>query len=279
MRLIELPRHKLEEVRGVMERFLYRVRYNIAFYKASRSGEYARFHDAISDAIRQQILVYATREKVEELAKVEKAVQQLTDEGILDKLEPYWIPLLSIIEEEELDRFYKWAGEFGGNVALDKLGIDDDFVLTSEDVLDGLMDRKDFLVDTVDESTRSWIARTIEDAKKRDVSPTAVARLFRDVADRRGELRADKIAETETMWAMNYVEWLTYKKNGVTEKYWVTTYDERTCEICQANEAVGWIGIDEKFPSGDLHPLAHVLCRCFLKIRDSNYGNNPWHGS
>ncbi len=36
------------------------------------------------------------------------------------------------------------------------------------------------------------------------------------------------------------------------------------CEICEDNEAQGWIPEDEPFDSGDMEPEAHPHCTCFL---------------
>jgi hypothetical protein len=36
------------------------------------------------------------------------------------------------------------------------------------------------------------------------------------------------------------------------------------CEVCEDNEAQGWIPEDEAFDSGDMEPEAHPHCLCFL---------------
>ena len=45
-------------------------------------------------------------------------------------------------------------------------------------------------------------------------------------------------------------------------KSWSTRKDEQACEACRANEAQGWIGLNELFQSGHRCPPAHVGCRC-----------------
>jgi len=50
-------------------------------------------------------------------------------------------------------------------------------------------------------------------------------------------------------------------------KSWLTVGDDRVCELCAGNEAVGWIPVDDAFPSGHMHPLAHNCCRCCLLTR------------
>jgi len=54
------------------------------------------------------------------------------------------------------------------------------------------------------------------------------------------------------------------------EKKWLSVGDKSVgnkpaaCGICLANDNVGWIPIDDAFPSGHMHPLAHTGCRCCL---------------
>ena len=43
---------------------------------------------------------------------------------------------------------------------------------------------------------------------------------------------------------------------------WSTGKDEQVCEACRANEAQGWIGLNELFRSGHRCPPAHLGCRC-----------------
>jgi len=46
------------------------------------------------------------------------------------------------------------------------------------------------------------------------------------------------------------------------EKFWSTMGDNRVSAGCTENEAVGWILMNEPFPSGDMHPLRFPGCRC-----------------
>lgn len=46
------------------------------------------------------------------------------------------------------------------------------------------------------------------------------------------------------------------------EKSWNTVGDDLVTDECLANEAEGWIPIDDEFSSGDLNPLRFPGCRC-----------------
>lgn len=51
------------------------------------------------------------------------------------------------------------------------------------------------------------------------------------------------------------------------EKSWLTVGDNRVDPHCKANQAQGWIDIDDTFSSGVDRPLDHPGCRCVLLFR------------
>jgi len=88
-----------------------------------------------------------------------------------------------------------------------------------------------------------------------------IARLIRDdFAFSPG--RAMSIAQTETATAWGWGSLRAVSAQGPTEKGWFTQGTGDVCPICIENEAAGWIGIGDKFPSGDAHVPAHTRCRC-----------------
>ena len=279
MMLQGLSQDRLQLIRSALEKFFYKARFNIAFYDASRSEEYRNFRSAVDSAIEKQILRYAKVEKIRRIIKVEKAAKTLTDDKILDKVSESWEPIQDFISDDQMDEFYHWVGEHGGQTALRKLDIlGTAFVLTSAVLIAELVARRKFLAETVDKTTKEWIARTIEEGISRGLNETDIAMMLRNQARSAAEVRADKIAETETMWGMNLAELTTYKKNKVLEKMWVTAHDEKVCEICWGNEGAGWLKVEEEFPSGNLHPLAHIMCRCMLKVKVPEKIVKPWTG-
>ena len=81
--------------------------------------------------------------------------------------------------------------------------------------------------------------------------------------------RAKRIARTELASAYNYGQWESIRQmreSGLVdevEKEWLTADDERTCPICAELDGEK-VRHDEQFSSGQLHPPAHVQCRCSL---------------
>jgi len=78
--------------------------------------------------------------------------------------------------------------------------------------------------------------------------------------------RARLIAQSETGDALSQASLDRMKDMGIEGKEWVTAGDDRVCEICLSNEAVGVIPTDKAFPSGHMHPPGCENCRCALAL-------------
>ncbi len=82
------------------------------------------------------------------------------------------------------------------------------------------------------------------------------------------EARAAMIARTEVMRAQvggNFDVWV---KSGIVKSIkWLTSEDERVCPVCEDNDQVV-VEIGKPFPSGDLIPSAHPLCRCVAIVHE-----------
>lgn len=83
------------------------------------------------------------------------------------------------------------------------------------------------------------------------------------------EVRAGLIAQTESADAYNAGRFDTAKAIGFESKSWETESGS-PCPTCEANEAQGWIGLDEDFDSGDDAPTAHPSCLCVVNFRKSD---------
>lgn len=74
--------------------------------------------------------------------------------------------------------------------------------------------------------------------------------------------RARTIAQNEMGQALEEGAFNSAAKGGDTHKVWITSGDGKVSDICIENQAAGVIPIGDAFPSGDMHPQAHVSCRC-----------------
>ena len=84
------------------------------------------------------------------------------------------------------------------------------------------------------------------------------------------KLLADRkrvIAETETRYATGEANRLEAESRGAKFQAWMTVGDDRVSDVCRNNEAAGWIGLKDKYPSGHQTPPAHPRCRCTIAYR------------
>ena len=74
--------------------------------------------------------------------------------------------------------------------------------------------------------------------------------------------RRETIARTEAREATSTAREVEALARGAKWKHWITTADERLCDICAGNEADGVIPADESFSDGSMKAPAHPNCRC-----------------
>jgi len=83
------------------------------------------------------------------------------------------------------------------------------------------------------------------------------------------ETRSGLIAVTESADAYNAGRQEIASQLGFDEHAWETESGD-PCPECEANEAQGFIDIDEDFQSGDDAPTAHPNCECVVNFRRSS---------
>lgn len=112
------------------------------------------------------------------------------------------------------------------------------------------------------ERVRDLTARALDEGQ----SVRSLARQLRDdyVFSRD---RARTVARTETAIAQGQGAKGAAAAQGRNEKHWITQADDVVDEDCEANEAAGWIGFTEAFPSGVDTVPQHPACRCSVRYR------------
>lgn len=135
------------------------------------------------------------------------------------------------------------------------------------------------LVTRIDDATRNYIHDVLVKGSNEgwgyDKVAKALTERYADFAVGRPQQhiqsRAHLIAVQETAEAYGQANLdvaMDLEEGGLPmEKKWGLSRDERTCEICLGNEAVGWIPIEEPFPSGHHRETAHPACRCNVGYR------------
>ncbi len=171
------------------------------------------------------------------------------------------------------------ALEYGGIAMLGELGMKVRFDLKNPRAVDYLKNYGADLVKGINESTRNTLQTLITQAADEGWSykrtAEAIIDRFEEFAVGRPQAhidsRAHLIAVTETGNAYeegNRVVAKDLQDAGLTmEKSWSTVGDSKVSEGCIANEADGWIAIDQAHASGHQRPLRFPGCRCEERYR------------
>ena len=210
-----------------------------------------------------------------------------------------WLPALGNAQQQTMAGFITMWREVAGNALLagaeltaEELGVKlvqeaqpiegalgIKFGLRNPRAVDYLLRVGADLVAGIDETTKLAIRRIVVQAASEgwsyDRTAKAIIEQFAEFAEGRPqehiESRAHGIAVTEignAYTAGNYAVGEELRDAGLTmQKAWSTMGDEKLCDLCQGNEAEGWIPFDDPFFSGDARPLAHPYCRCDILMK------------
>lgn len=252
----------LHRTRLQIEKFVYQKGTNVALYNAEHSDRYQNFKKAVLRGLTSQINRIAdyknTLPLLISLAKAKSTTPELLSQvSVLVRTD-------SLSEKVNLASYLVWAGEQGGQAGLDKLGIDGIFGLKDDELITYFNDYSRLVIDSVDDYTKQWIATTIQDGKINGLTPFEIAEMLQEEGKAISAIRAERIVLTETAKAMSTIELETAKRNGILEKIWRTSLDERVCPTCSPLENERR-KISENFSVGTDGPPAHVSCRCYFE--------------
>lgn len=148
--------------------------------------------------------------------------------------------------------------------------------------LEKLLSRRGMLIDGINRTTYDRIGTQLAYALQQGLAPSSVSSEIAAILGQASPARtayliqqgytavndvmldperALMIAQTEMSSAVSVAARELYQDSGVELVEWLTA---DPCDICQENEDVSPIGIDETFPSGDTEPPAHPNCVCDL---------------
>lgn len=250
-------------VRLAVNKFLYKAGTNVALYNATRHPRYRRFQDKTEQTILEQIATFIDPAKITEIG--------FDTTPSLDIINKYFTSFGELYGDKQLSSIYVWAGTQGGQAGLDKLGIgkvqkaiEAKFVMRNQKMIAKLMDFKNLMIMSVDNTTKGWIADTIAAGKSEFFTNDEIARLLIEGGRDISKVRASLIAENEVAHAMAWSERQTYILNNVNRMVWVTSEDGTVCPICEenSNQEIDTYGT---FFSGVSEPPAHPRCRCYTE--------------
>lgn len=227
-----------------------------------------RFLAAQAAVIAEQIAVQLGLEKSSQIGQ-ERA------RHIVESITIDWSELPSQTED-----LLATIATMGGELALDQLDLMDDDItrLMGEKAAAWAHDRSaemvgmkwvgDVLVPNPDakwqitEGTRDMIRSTVEQAIDDGWSAQELAKALQE-SRAFGKARALMIARTETAKATMAGAMRGYEESGlVAGKRWLTAQDDLVSPECRKCGAIGVIGLNDTFPSGEKEPPNHPHCRC-----------------
>lgn len=102
------------------------------------------------------------------------------------------------------------------------------------------------------------------------MSPEAIKKQLEREKEKLLRERRETIARTETADAQSTARRFEAEARGARWKYWITTADERLCDICSGNERDGVIPFEATFSGGTRDVPAHPNCRCAVQYVTSD---------
>lgn len=258
-----------------IEGMIYKRGINVALKHAEKSKTYTKFKTDLTHAIAKQIgVISSSPEKIDSLLLLAK-----TENALLKQVEVF-LEKFSVGNEINLQVFLIWAGTQGGQAAMDKLGIQGVFNLKNPEIIKFFGDYSNLRIDTVDDTTKKWIAAKIQEGKDNQLSPKDIAQTLIDEGKGISQQRAETIAVTETSQALVKVETQAAASYGITEKVWRTSLDDRVDEICIGLEGAV-ADIEGEFDGGYYGGDAHPNCRCYIEEvvpEGWQVPDDPWTG-
>lgn len=189
-------------------------------------------------------------------------------------------PAVKTLDEKTMTLYLISAGKYGGQQVLNNLKINAVFGGFDKKITKPLSKRAEWLINTVDETTKEEMARIVSAGFEAGLSRQEIKN---QIVNRFSEIsyaRAEMIVHAETANAISKVSIITAKQNGIKKKEWITSNDDLVSDGCMENQDAGAIPIEDSFPSGDQAPPRHPRCRCYVQevIPDDYINTDPYIG-
>lgn len=256
--------------RLALEAQIYKSGINVAMAHAEKTKVHKQFIKDTEHGLYQAILLIAKPENIERLTLFIKSPLEREIATLIAKR--------SIANYIDLEAYLVWAGTVGGQALLDKTKVQGVFGLTNPELINYFKDYTQLRIDSVDNTTKKWIAQQFQKAKEDNLTYSEIAQILKDSGKDISASRAEKIAVTELAQAMSKVEAEGAVKMGLQEWIWHTSLDERVCPICAPLEGKR-ANIGKSFGDGFNAPPAHVMCRCYMQeVIPQEWEADPWLG-
>lgn len=256
-----------------IEKAISKAGINVTLEYIERSSYYQNFKKEVENAIGEQVKGVATEPNIKRLLLFTKV--NINPQLIVELQTIY----MSLVDYIDMKTFLLKVAEATGQASFDRLGIDGTFALKNEELIRYFDDHTRLISAGIDDTTKEWLAKKIQEGKENLLNPFEIAQSIRDEASAMIRVRAESIVLTETANAMSIVQIEVARRYGITRMRWRTSKDERTCPIClplEGKEAE--VGKGGRFEGGYNHPPSHVRCRCYLEEIIDNKIEGTWQG-
>lgn len=261
-----------------------KLKINPGLEAVERRKEYGETREALALAMKRQVSELLRSNLFEDIsaaigsAKKADRIDSESDElEVQDAVKKNIKPIEDEVGETLAD-FLIMAFNMGGQDFLNKHNIPATFDLQNEDIIQSVKATGSAVLSGVDETTAQWVTDQIVSGRAAGLSNAEIADQIRTQIPQTYDGRAERVVRTETARMVGESENQTATKNGASHKEWSTVGDRGVCPICQGNEDVGLIGLDESFPSGDKQEPAHPNCRCLVEYIFTPFMGAIWHG-
>lgn len=271
--LIPSPMHKLlsetlskaktpDQVKRTFELIKKKSNRKSPITKFLRTQTAKDFKKSSKNAIRKAIKPFTSESLIGKITKTEKDITGDVTGAVDD--------FYTDVRITGLEEYIRKAMEAGGQNAYSVLNIKAAFELKNEVFSDYFAERENYLIDSVNESTKDFIVGKIVSGKMAGYNNAQIADTISSMIDDISDYRADTIVNTEVANAMQQAEIHTYYDQGIEKKTWVTSEDDLVDDECAELDGE-IVGIGDNFSSGDSTPPLHPNCRCYIQaVLDSD---------
>ena len=293
--------NRLTQIKNAIETMLQKAartkRENYVLWSAERSDTFAEMQQELFRKFLIQTTQFLRNPEVEKAVDKRTEHQRTFDsheriyteqdkQAVLAIIEKHMPKLKDLLGETALIQYYVYFANRGGQAALNKrrarqakkAEIVATFNLKNHAIIGKLAKRANLLIESVDQTTKKWLANQILNGEEDQLSWKEIADNVRQVIPDYYKGRAETIVKTEVAEIVNDTEQETAIRNEATTKVW-TAAGMNICDDCETNDGEE-VGINEAFPSGDDRPPVHPNCKCLLEYNYPTLGTftNEWTG-
>ena len=272
---------KLQKLNQLLDVFLEKIFFVDAGWERTKPYKIAKqnleiaFKKQLNGAI-ERGLVSNVNDKLGKVVEELEPVSESQKEQIKDGVDKSVSPLSDFLSISILLGLFMFVANRTGQKTLKQLGISAKFSLTNEPIIDYYVRRQDLIITSVDNTTKSFLANQITKGLNQGLSVGEMVKEIRSQYKDFTDYRAERIVRTETQKTAGDMSWRTAKYNGSEQKH--SIIGGRACEDCIANDAEGWIPMNESFSSGDMTEPFHPNCMCTVLYQKPLANVSFWAG-